>query len=196
MHGFLTLDPDAATQSRLLTLQNRLRNALSRQGVHFPDRLAPTLLVWPFATLEELDQAAEQIRFSPFPSAGEGPGVRGPEVSDERERGAWPNLVSLESLHGRPNDDRPAEAGLSLAGCEDLQTTLAAILKQTLDPDPPKPPFIRLARVSPPSRKVGAALRASALPGADAGPFVPCSLTLWRQTPQGFEIHQTLEFGG
>ncbi len=170
MRGFLTLDPDEATHARLVVFQNRLRNALTRQGVSFPDRLAPVLLAWPFATLGELDEAASLVA---------------PCLS---------NLM-LAPLHGNPNDDRPAEVGLRLRGAEAMQSELGALLKQTLDPDLPKPPFVRLVRVSPPSRKVGAALRASGLLGMAAGEFVPQSLSFWRQTPQGFDVHRSLRPG-
>lgn len=164
MRGFLSLEPDDATQARLFAVQNRLRDALNRQGVHFPDRLGPTLLSWPFATLGELDEARESLQVD-LPA------------------------LHLEGLHGLPNDDRPAEVGFSVSGMESLQFELFARLKSLLDPDPPKLPFVRLARVSPASRKVGIALRGSGLVGQGGGPFVPRALTLWRQTPQGFEIH-------
>lgn len=165
MRGFLSLEPDDATQARLVAVQNRLHDALNRQGVHFPDRLGPTLLSWPFATLGELDGARELLH-AELPA------------------------VQLEGLYGLPNDDRPAEVGFAVSGVESLQFELFARLRSLLDPDPPKPPFIRLTRVSPPSRKVGAALRASGLLGHGGGPFVPRALTLWRQTPQGFEVHR------
>lgn len=165
MRGFLSLEPDDETLPRLVALQNRLRDSLTRQGVHFPDRLGPTLLAWPYATLRELDLAAELV----------------PRDLPE---------LTLHRLQGRPNDARPAEVGLVVEGCDGYQAALAARLKDALDPDPPKPPFVRLARVSPPSRKVGAAL--SPLAGGGGGPFGSRALLIWRQSPDGFEIHRTL----
>lgn len=165
MRGFLSLEPDEATLARLLTLQNRLRDGLTRQGVHFPDRLGAPLLAWPFATLDELDRA---------------------EIDPD-----LPEL-SLGPLRGLPNDDRPAEIGCPLLGADAAQAALFAALRSLLDPDPPKAPFVRLARVAPPSRKVGAALRGLGPVGSAVTPFRAGEIVLWRQTPQGFEAHRRL----
>lgn len=168
MRGFLTLDPDKATQARLLAVQNRLRDALDRQGVHFHEVRGATLLAWPFATLPDLDEAAELVGRRQTPEIGTG------------------------GLEGLPHGERPSEVGFGLSELGSLQDELAALLKETLDPDPPKPAFIRLVRVAPPSRKVGVALGGSGLLGALIGAFVPASMTIWRQTSQGFEIHRTM----
>ena len=170
MRGFLSLDPDPTTRERLLILQNRLRDALTRQGVHFaePDRLAPVLLAWPFGRNDELEEAAALLRGVSLPPTQSKP------------------------LEGRPNNDRPAEVGCGIFGLEELQAQLFDLLRATLDPDQPKEAFIRLVRISPPSRKVGIALRSSGLLGSDLGSFVPASITLWRQSPQGFEVCRTL----
>lgn len=173
MRGYVTLDPDGATLARLVETQRRLRDALARQGVHFVEleRIAPTLLAWPFATLDEI----ESVEWVPY--------VVDPE---------------LGALRGRPNDDRPAEIGHELRNVETLQGHLYEHLKGPLDPDPPKAAFVRLARVSPPSRKVGAALHGSGLLGLAPGPFQATTLTFWRQNPSGFEPCRTmpLAYGG
>lgn len=170
MRGFLSLDPDPKTREHLVAVQNRLQDSLARQGVHFaePERLAPTLIAWPFGRNEELEEAATLLKGLSAPSARPAP------------------------LEGRPNSDRPAEIGFGLLGIESFQAQLYERLRATLDPDSPKDAFIRLVRVSPPSRKVGAALRGSGLLGSDLGAFVPESITLWRQSPQGFEVCRTL----
>lgn len=170
MRGFLSLDPDSATRERLIALQNRLRDALTRQGVHFaePERLAPTLLAWPFGRNDELEEAATLLR-----------GVSAP-------------CVLAKPMEGRPNNDRPAEIGCEILGLEELQAQLFERLRATLDPDQLKESFVRLVRISPPSRKVGVALRGSGLLGSGIGDFVPAALTLWRQSPQGFEPCRTL----
>lgn len=168
MRGFLSLEPTPAAQQELAAIQNRLHDALSRQGVHFADRFGAPLLNWPFGTLEELDQAAEFLQ----------------DVSRLH--------FYLGTLQGRPNHDRPAEVGFEVLGLQAFQESLFARLKPILDPDPIKPPFIRLVRISPPSRKVGAALHGSGLIGTKAPSFVAASLTLWRQSPQGYEAYRTM----
>ncbi|GEM_PF-4298665 len=171
MRGYLSLEPDAATRARLLAFQKRLRDALARQGVSFPDRLGAPLLAWPFATLDEIDEAARAVAPRPAP------------------------VLTLGTLRGFPNDDRPAEIGFALSGAEGLQAELFGLLRGPLDPDPPKVAAIRLVRVSPPSRKVGAAMRGAGLLGAGGELFVPDALAIWNQTPQGFEIRRTMAFG-
>jgi len=168
VRGYLSLEPNPETRRALATIQNRLHDALARQGVHFTDRFGATLLTWPFGTFEELDEAFEKLRGRPIPS------------------------LTISPLQGRPNTDRPAEAGFLIEGLEPLQEALFQDLKAALDPDPPKPPFIRLARISPASRKVGVALHGSNLLGVSAPPFVAESLTLWHQSPQGYEAYRTM----
>lgn len=167
MRGFLSLEPDEATLARLLTVQNRLRDAVTRQGVHFPERLGATLLAWPFGTADEMDAASESIDV-PIPE------------------------LSLSPPRTLPNDERPAEIGCTLVGAEEIQARLFASLRVLLDPDPPKPALVRLARIAPPSRKVGAALRGFGPLGDAVVPFLAGELVLWRQTPQGFEAHRRL----
>ena len=171
MRGFLSLEPDGATLSRLLAAQNRLRDALTRQGVHFPERLGATLLAWPFGTPDELDAAADTLDVA-LPA------------------------MSLASPRGLPNDDRPAEVGCPLLGAEETQARLYASIRALLDPDPPKPAVVRLARIAPPSRKAGAALRSLGSLGDAVSPFHAGALVLWRQTPLGFEAHRRLPLKG
>lgn len=168
MRGFLSLEPDEATLARLLATQNRLRDGLSRQGVSFPDRLGIVLIAWPFGDAVQIEEGATRLE------------------------GLMPPPVRLGPLAGRPNDARPAEVGFAAEGLEAFQTALFERLREPLDPDPPKPAFVRLVRVSPPSRKVGAALHTVERP--DAGDFSPQSLAMWRQTPQGFEVCRTMAF--
>ncbi len=168
MRGFLSLEPDAATRARLVAAQNRLRDALTRQGVSFPDRLGVVLLAWPFGTDDQLSEATERLL------------------------GIVPPPILLRSLDGRPNADRPAEAGFVAEGLLPLQDRLFADLRVSLDPDPPKPAFVRLVRISPPSRKVGAALRSAMAGEAESESFGPDQLVLWRQSPQGFEVCRTM----
>ena len=172
MRGFLSLEPDETTLSRLVETQNRLRDSIARQGVHFTeaDRLAPVLISWPFASLDEIERATTTVIPAPPP-------------------------LHVDGLHARPNDDRPAEIGHVLQGCEALQRTLFEALRELLDPDPPKPAFVRLARVSPPSRKIGIGLRGSRLLGAGEALFNGINLTFWRQNPTGFERCRTMPFG-
>lgn len=168
MRGFLSLEPNAETRRGLGAIQNRLHDSLARQGVHFSDRFGVTLLVWPFGTFEELDEAFQRLQGYVVPS---------------------PTVLPFR---GRPNDDRPAEVGFEVDGLGPIQEALFQTLKSTLDPDPPKTPFIRLARVSPASRKVGVALRGSSLIGVSGPRFVAESLTLWQQSPQGYEAYRTM----
>lgn len=170
MKGFLSLEPDLPTHAQLVAIQNRLRDVLDRQGVSFPERLHAPLVVWPFATLEELDAASEIV------------------PPNRRE-------LTVSATRGFPNDDRPAEVGLALQGAETMQAELWARLRTTLDPDPPKPPRVRLARVAPPSRKVGIALRQANLLGADDDSYVADAIALWRQTPHGFEMYRRMRLG-
>ena len=175
MRGFLSLDPDEETLTRLVATQNRLRSAVSRQGVHFVEveRLPPVLLTWPFATSPEIEEIPTfEI-----------------EISE---------TIRLESLQSRPNDERPSEFGFTMHGVASLQSSLFQGLRVILDPDPLQPAFVRLARVSPPSRKVGAAIRSSHLLGQGEGPFKAISLTIWKQNPTGFEPCRTMPliYGG
>ena len=169
MRGFLSLDPDPATLGLLIARQNLLRDALTRQGVHFtePERLAPVLLAWPFATLDQLSEASQRLSKVPAP-------------------------IRLGPLVGLPNGDRPAEIGHGVLDLEAFQSELYRAFGRLLDPDPPKPAFVRLARVSPPSRKVGAGLHGTGLLGSNEGLYVPVSLTIWKQTPTGFEPCRTM----
>lgn len=164
MRGLLTLEPDDATEAFLRDVQNRLRNTLTRQGVHFNERLGPTLLSWPFATTDELLHAATLLHDLPL------------------------GRVTLETLHGRPNDDRPAEIGFGVSGAEGLQGALFRRLKAALDPDEPKSPYVRLVRIAPASRKVGTAFRGSGLVALPSNGFVPRGIALWNQTPTGFVL--------
>ena len=168
MRGFLLIAPDGTTRGRLLAMQNHLRDAVNRQGVHFTERLGAPLLAWPFGTPDEVAEAADLLRGVALPP------------------------FALASLEGRPQEDRPAEVGFRLSGAEGLQEEIERRLKQVLDPDPPQPPFVRLARISPPSRKVGAALRGSRLLGAEGPPFVAAGLEFWTQTPEGFAPQHSL----
>lgn len=172
MRGFLSLEPDAATLAMLTGAQNRLRDALSRQGVSFPDRLGIVLIQWPFGTDDQLSEAAERLTSVVAPR------------------------IDLAPLTGNPSSDRPAEIGFPAEGLEAVQETAFRLLREPVDPDPPKPAFVRLARVSPPSRKVGAALRAAGATEAGERPFVAEKLALWRQTPQGFEVCRTMPVDG
>lgn len=166
MRGFLSLEPDEQTLRRLVEAQNRLRDGLTRQGVSFPERLDAPLLSWPFATRDQLSEAAERL----------------PKVMP---------ILRLGPMEGRPSSDRPGEVGFGLLGAEELQRTLFAELREPVDPDPPKPAFVRLARVAPASRKVGAALRSMG-PLDEGGEFLAQILRIWNQTPQGFEVYATM----
>ena len=170
MRGFLALEPDDATLAGLVARQNRLRDGLARQGVSFADRLNAPLVVWPFARVNELDEAFRRLSPCAFSS-------------------------SLGPLRGGPNDDRPGEIGHALEGTEPFQGKIWEELRELLDPDPPKPPFVRLVRVSPPSRKVGHTLRSIGLLGTGSGRFIAESLGIWTQTPQGFEIYRRMRLG-
>lgn len=168
MKGFLSLEPDEGTHARLATVQNRLRDALTRQGVHFPDRMGVLLLAWPFADRDQLFEAAVRLKEIVVP------------------------IVDLRPLGARPNADRPAEIGFDAEGLRPLQDRLFDALRDPLDPDPPKDAFVRLARVSPPSRKVGAALRGAGALGLSVDEFSPVALTIWHQTPTGYETYRTM----
>ena len=168
MRGFLSLEPDAATRLVLAAMQNQLRDALSRQGVSFPERLGATLVAWPFGTTKEIDRAADALA------------------------GLTLSRLTLGPLRGRPGDERPSEIGSELQGLDTLVRIIAERIAEPLDPDPPPRPFVRLVRVAPASRKVGIALRASGLMHLEAGVFQGESLGFWRQTPQGFEKCRTM----
>ncbi len=105
MRGYLSLDPGEETLDRLVEVQNRLRDALTRQGVHFTERtrLAPTLIQWPFGTEDEIEEAAGKLTGLAAPTA------------------------SLLPLAGKPNADRPAEIGFAVHGVESEGQPLSSI---------------------------------------------------------------------
>ena len=171
MRGYISFQWALVCHNRLYDCQNRLRDAVARQGVAFPDRLGATLLVWPYGTDGEMERAAASLTGIEIPT------------------------LAFSPLQCLPNETRPAEVGFTIEEAESLQIEIYTHLEVILDPDPPKPPFVRLCRIAPPSRKVGAALRGSGLLGMKGPEFVATGLEFWTQTPEGFALRHIVEIG-
>ena len=108
--------------------RDRLRDALARQGVSFPDRLGATLLAWPFGTEEEIARAAEVVgndRASP-------PAARRAHRTTERRPSGRGRLrargrrgVAVPSLRGVEGAARPRSAEARVRAARPRRAALA-----------------------------------------------------------------------
>jgi RNA 2',3'-cyclic 3'-phosphodiesterase len=174
MRAFVGLSVDDPVASQIVRLQELLREVIGGQGVRFvrPEKVHLTLQFLGPVPIDDVPGLEAALREA----------LRGAEGFDLQAR----------SLGVFPSARRPGVVWMGLAESPplvELQARVARATRAIVNPDEDRPyhPHLTLARISPPSRKVGLRLAPMLERYAeqDFGQWRPREVVLYESTPAG-----------
>ncbi len=173
--AFLALDLSESAREDAAALQSELRQRIDRQGVKWvdPAKFHLTLVFLGQVPSEEVEALAESVR--------------------QASQALSALELATSELGSFPGPDRPAVLWLGIesvrGSISDVQSAIANVaLPWTERPDEKAfHAHLTLARVSPPSRKVGLALQRlpASLRGPAASQWIASEVVLYRTCPDG-----------